>query len=568
MSQTSVLAERYAIVETLGSGGFGDTFLAQDTQMPSGRKVVVKRLRPIANNAKLDHSIKERFHKEAAILEDLGKHHPQIPELYAYFSQHGYYYLVQEYIEGKTLGNLGKISPQTARQLLGQLLPVLSYIHSKKIIHRDIKPDNIIVRASDHIPVLIDFGAVRETMGTVMSSSGSCVSSVVIGTPGFMPPEQSAGRPVFSSDLYALAMTMIYALTGRYPAELESDPVTGQLLWCSYAPGIESSLAHILDRAIQPIPQSRFPSAQAMLDALLVNSEVKTAIAASPAAKLANQTLSRSPVKAQKRSPQPNKAAPSVFFSIVLMGSLGLAAGVGVGSVWFNQYLNEQRDQQSAAMDQAMAQAQAEAERARQEIDQAQAEAERAQAEAEQERRLQASANSQESPPASASQPKVTTPPLFQNESSPTPTSEAGSETEALARAREEQRPPREETPTPKPEPDILEPASPEQAIVDYYATINSRQYEAAWGKLSKAFQRDRAVHPSGYSSYVGWWEQVEAVDVQTANLVEQNSDKATVELRLRYAMKNGTRAWQSYRFVLLWDAREGQWKIQRQIRR
>ncbi len=80
----------------------------------------------------------------------------------------------------------------------------MEYVHSKRIVHRDIKPDNILIRYADGKPILIDFGAVKEMMGTVVTASGNSSRSIVIRTPGFMPSEQTAGRPVFASDLYSL----------------------------------------------------------------------------------------------------------------------------------------------------------------------------------------------------------------------------------------------------------------------------------------------------------------------------------------------------------------------------
>ncbi len=218
------LLDRYEIVKSLGSGGFGDTFLAKDTQIPSQKLVVIKRLKPAnANSNTSTELIQKLFEKEASVLEDLGEHNSQIPKLYSYFSNDNEFYLVQEYIQGVSLNEIAPIGSEQAKTILSSLLTTLKYIHSKGIIHRDIKPENIILRDSDHLPVLIDFGAVKETMGVVTLGSGSTVSSVVIGTRGFMAPEQSSGRSVFSTDLYALGLTIIYTLTKKLPVEFSSD---------------------------------------------------------------------------------------------------------------------------------------------------------------------------------------------------------------------------------------------------------------------------------------------------------------------------------------------------------
>jgi serine/threonine-protein kinase len=270
MSST-LLNNRYQVLETLGAGGFGKTFLSEDTQMPSRRKCVIKQLKPIENNPEVYKLVQDRFHREAATLESLGNVNGQIPDLYAYFQENEQFYLIQEWIEGVTLlqkvQREGCLPEATVRDILAQLLPVLSYVHSRQIIHRDIKPDNIIVRSRDQKPVLIDFGAVRETMGTVVNSEGHATSSIVIGTPGFMASEQAAGRAIYSSDLYSLGLTMIYLLTGKPPQELDLDPRTGDIAWRHYAQ-VSPEFAAVLDKAIQYSPRDRFATADEMLAAI------------------------------------------------------------------------------------------------------------------------------------------------------------------------------------------------------------------------------------------------------------------------------------------------------------
>lgn len=273
--------DRYEIVKSLGSGGFGDTFLAKDTQIPSQKLVVIKRLKPAnANSNTSTELIQKLFEKEASVLEDLGEHNSQIPKLYSYFSNDNEFYLVQEYIQGVSLNEIAPISSEQAKTILSSLLTTLKYIHSKGIIHRDIKPENIILRDSDHLPVLIDFGAVKETMGAVTLGSGSTVSSVVIGTRGFMAPEQSSGRSVFSTDLYALGLTIIYTLTKKLPVEFSSDQQTGQLDWQSHVSKIDSVLAKVINKAIEMEPSRRYSSAEAMYQALhsLISSGAEPAL--------------------------------------------------------------------------------------------------------------------------------------------------------------------------------------------------------------------------------------------------------------------------------------------------
>ncbi|BAY09839.1 protein kinase domain-containing protein [Calothrix sp. NIES-2098] len=268
----TLLNNRYQVLRVLGSGGFGETFLAEDTQMPSNRRCVIKQLKPVANNPQVYQLVQQRFQQEAAILEELGDRSHQIPKLYAYFVDNGQFYLVQEYIEGYTLTQKmqqqGVLHESDVKGILIDILPVLEFVHSKHIVHRDIKPDNIILRFADGKPILIDFGAVKVSMGTIITASGNSNQSIVIGTPGFMPMEQSVGRPVFSSDIYSLGLTAIYLLTGKLPAELPTDPATGDIVWRNLAFNISPDFAAVLDKAIQQSPRDRYLSARDMLTAL------------------------------------------------------------------------------------------------------------------------------------------------------------------------------------------------------------------------------------------------------------------------------------------------------------
>ncbi|MGH1397217.1 MAG: protein kinase domain-containing protein, partial [Trichormus sp.] len=337
-----MLNDRYQVIRTLGAGGFGETYLAEDTYMPSKRRCVVKQLRPIHHNSQIYQLVQERFQREAAILEELGGKTDQIPSLYAYFSADGQFYLVQEWIEGDTLTaklqQQGGLSENAVYEILLNVLPVLDYVHSQKIVHRDIKPDNIMVRHRDGKPVLIDFGAVRESMGTVVNSQGHPTSSIVIGTPGYMPSEQAAGRPVYSSDLYSLGLTAIYLLTGMQPQQLETDSQTGELIWRNYLGNINPILVSVIDRAIAYHPRDRFPTAKAMLEALqsVPNTIPPTQAATKPFADIpvtqpvaTTPTPHTIPVTTQPSTSRNNQNA-------ILIGSL-IAGGLIGGSVIISQ---------------------------------------------------------------------------------------------------------------------------------------------------------------------------------------------------------------------------------------
>jgi serine/threonine protein kinase len=297
-----LLNDRYRTIRVLGAGSFGETFLAEDIQMPSRRHCVIKKLKPIKDNPEVFLLVQERFRREAAILEELGGSSGQIPDLYAYFQTSDQFYLVQELIEGETikrrLQQVGRLSEETVREILVNLLPVLDFVHSNGIIHRDLKPDNIMLRNSDSKPVLIDFGSVRELMGTDLNPDGSSTSSIVVGTRGYMPNEQAAGRPVYSSDLYSLGMTAIYLLTGKQPLSLASDDHTGELVWHQAAPEISSSMKTVIDRAIKSHPSDRYPTAKEMLADLQFDAS-STIIATDASSKTGNALGNSSPTNSE-----------------------------------------------------------------------------------------------------------------------------------------------------------------------------------------------------------------------------------------------------------------------------
>ncbi|MEQ8467769.1 protein kinase domain-containing protein [Coleofasciculus sp. E1-EBD-02] len=335
----TLLNNRYRILQTLGAGGFGNTFLAEDTYMPSGRKCVIKQLKPMTHDPQTYQQVKERFQREAAVLEELGESNHQIPRLFAYFSESGQFYLVQEWIEGDTLTQIvdreGRLNDGQVKAILLSLLPVLDYVHSCHIVHRDLKPDNVIVRRRDGLPVLIDFGAVKEAIKTVVHSQANTTPSIVIGTPGFMAAEQAAGRPRYASDLYSLGLIAVFLLTGKLPQTLETDTRTGEILWRRDAPNCHSHLATVIDQAIRFHPRDRFADAKEMLDAL--NAHPTTI--ATPTLSLSSSSESvpstRKPVVPPtvpiRRKPlQADEEQPSRRFGGLIAGGLLLSA-VAIG---------------------------------------------------------------------------------------------------------------------------------------------------------------------------------------------------------------------------------------------
>ncbi|WP_310833784.1 bifunctional serine/threonine-protein kinase/formylglycine-generating enzyme family protein [Aetokthonos hydrillicola] len=262
----TTLSGRYQIIRQLGGGGFAMTFLARDTMQPSQPLCVVKQLRPHHTELR----VVELFEKEAAILEKLGKH-PQIPRLLAHFKEDDNLYIVQQFIQGQDLSK--EILPGKQRSedyvtnLLQEVLEILCFVHHQGVIHRDIKPHNLMRRHEDGKIFLIDFGAVKEIGSVTENSRGELTSTVIIGTPSYMPNEQKNGKPCLGSDMYALGLTAIQALTGILPIDLPEDPLTGEILWQDKVK-ISNHLTNILTKMVRRHHSLRYLCAQEALQAL------------------------------------------------------------------------------------------------------------------------------------------------------------------------------------------------------------------------------------------------------------------------------------------------------------
>ncbi|HIK10445.1 MAG TPA: SUMF1/EgtB/PvdO family nonheme iron enzyme [Oscillatoriaceae cyanobacterium M33_DOE_052] len=282
----SLLGGQYRITKALGQGGFGKTYLAEDTRRRNSQ-CVVKQFAPdpgMKSNPGALQKATELFNQEAERLIQL-EEHSQIPTLYAYFEENlpqvgnnqaiPYQYLVQQYIKGQTLQQelkAGLFSETKIRELLQDLLPVLDFIHQHKVIHRDIKPENIIRRDSDKKLVLIDFGVAKANTKTLLTRQGTSV-----GTSGYAPLEQMMqGIAYPASDLYSLAVTCIRLLTGCLPngdgSDKLYDALEGCWVWRQNLPkssNVSSELGEILDKLLETIAKNRYQSATEVLKALI-----------------------------------------------------------------------------------------------------------------------------------------------------------------------------------------------------------------------------------------------------------------------------------------------------------
>ncbi|AFY36014.1 serine/threonine-protein kinase [Calothrix sp. PCC 7507] len=275
---SKLLGERYQVVQVLSQGAFCQTYMVKDTNLADSPVCIVKHFLP-SDRYSIPVEIRRRlFKREVAALEKLSNY-DLVPHLLAHFEDNFEFYLVQEFIEGHLLG--AELSPgygwteSKVIQMLQEVLDILDFVHSHGLIHRDVKPTNIIRRKQDNRLVLIDFGAVKpiwdqlvvdQTKTPILIPTAQ-QTTIAIGTPGYMPNEQQRGKPRLNSDIYALGMIGIQALTGVHPTHLPEDANTGDVIWQDLAQ-VSTELTSVLNKMVHYHFQDRYKSAKEALLAL------------------------------------------------------------------------------------------------------------------------------------------------------------------------------------------------------------------------------------------------------------------------------------------------------------
>ena len=276
-----LLGGRYRVIKQLGRGGLAQTYIVEDNHRPSSPKCVAKFLKPVDKDPNFLPTARRLFLQEAEILEKLGQH-DQIPRLLAYFEQNEEFFLIQEFIDGDTLGQELKSGHRWSQikviQMLQDVLPILEFVHRYGVIHRDIKPNNLIRRKKDGRLVLIDFGIVKKIHASkMMTNQLLSQKTISIGTQGYMPNEQLRGKPGLNSDIYALGIICIQALTGVIPIDLKEDR-NGEIIWQNLVE-VSDELAAILNKMICYHFLDRYQSATEVLQAIksLTNEDFNSA---------------------------------------------------------------------------------------------------------------------------------------------------------------------------------------------------------------------------------------------------------------------------------------------------
>ncbi|MGB3512019.1 MAG: serine/threonine-protein kinase [Microcoleaceae cyanobacterium] len=362
-----ILSNRYKIVKQLGHGGFGRTYLAEDNHRFQ-ELCVLKEFAPQVHGSYALQKSQELFEREAGVLYKL--RHPQIPgfrEMFRFkLDGQGYLFLVQDYVEGKTYRALLEnrrrrgvfFSEAEVTKFLLQLLPVLEYIHGVGVIHRDISPDNLMLRNSDKLPVLIDFGGVKEMATKVVSEyahtpAGLPLQATRLGKLGYAPDEQMRlGVISPHSDLYALAATVLVLLTGKEPSFL-IDAHNLTFNWRQEI-SLSPNFGRVLDKMLASRPSDRYTTArQVMEDIDVVPSTTDLAPTEAPPEITSTQTVTSgqiSNVTTMPVSQMPNHRANTqassilptillVLLTIVGMGGMGWM----VGNFWLKYTSNQEK---------------------------------------------------------------------------------------------------------------------------------------------------------------------------------------------------------------------------------
>ncbi len=333
--QGTVLSGRYKIIRVLGSGGFGQTYLAEDIQRPEISPCVIKQFKPASRDPKFLQVARRLFETEVDVLERLGLHN-QIPSFYGAFEENFEFYFVQEFVDGTALSDeleqVHQLSETDTIAMIRDVLTILKFVHSQRVIHRDIKPENLIRRKKDGKFVLIDFGAVKEIQTQIIDESGHTRLTVGIGTEGYTPSEQLGGKPRYCSDIYALGITAVQAVTGLQPYQFQEDLQTGEIIWRDRA-STSIGFSLILDRMVRFHFSNRYQTASEVLQAFDNLSNLPTDITSIPDSQLYETLGIDAPNRGRPRARYPGSLRERVVqgakaVAIATIAASGVVLGI------------------------------------------------------------------------------------------------------------------------------------------------------------------------------------------------------------------------------------------------
>jgi serine/threonine protein kinase, bacterial len=253
----------YQVLRTLGKGGMGTTYLAWDKNKTVKNAPLLLVLKEMNADMARIAKARELFDREARVLKSLD--HPGIPKYYDFFVENNRKYLLMELIHGHNLEQFvnqrGPTDPERTIKWMIQVCSILEYLHNLQppLIHRDVKPANLILRNLDSRLMLLDFGAVKE-LGTALETR--------IGVEGYSAPEQYRGKPCPQSDIYGVGTTIIFLLTGKAPMQYYRYQSNKFEFDISNIPNLPPNLSLVLENACKPEPRDRYQTAKELSKAL------------------------------------------------------------------------------------------------------------------------------------------------------------------------------------------------------------------------------------------------------------------------------------------------------------
>ncbi|MFY9586836.1 MAG: Stk1 family PASTA domain-containing Ser/Thr kinase, partial [Actinomycetota bacterium] len=371
-----VLADRYRLEEPIAAGGMGEVWRATDTLLE--RNVAVKLLREALAH---DPVVSERFRREALVAAQLS--HPNMAGVYDYVMDNGRRGIVMEFVDGETLadrlGREGRLKPGEAVRITAALLSALQAAHDAGIIHRDVKPGNVMLTVAGGVKVT-DFGIARAASDQTITETG-----MVIGTAQYLAPEQVSGKATTpASDLYSVGAILYEVLSGRKPFQAETPLAVAMMRLTDDPPPITTAyrrvpkaLVEVVERAMAREPEHRYASADAMREALeealgeATPATVPVRVDPEPTevlpiagAEAATSVIPRaapeppiSPVAEKRRREYKRLGLFAIMLALVIglivMGALALTGGSdGGGTVTVPQFVAMQRADAEAAADQ------------------------------------------------------------------------------------------------------------------------------------------------------------------------------------------------------------------------